>query len=166
MHHNGTTKRLHHKQQNSRSYAKCGDTGAHNDNAAILQPRGCGPSDPPWQWSNYEGLVLPTGPFVFLASTSSATGRQSPVVTLHAVTLHAVTGANFCGGTPSRSRWVIDNLVPLVGSGTGDDGNHLFAVADIKDLVWYPWLNKNKITRFVLDHMFQVRTIFVAHMAL
>src|SRR6266508_6110923 len=58
---------------------------------------------------------------------------------------------------------VRNNVVPLVCGRTRYKGDHGFGLAHVEDFVRHPWFDVNEIAGFILDHLLEAGTEFVAH---
>src|SRR5207248_9879522 len=56
-----------------------------------------------------------------------------------------------------------NDIVPLVGGGAGDEGDYRFGVAHVEDFVRHAGFDVDEIAGFVLQHLFESGSEFVAH---
>src|SRR5439155_3226296 len=58
---------------------------------------------------------------------------------------------------------VRNNVVPLVGGRAGDKSDDGFGVAHVEDFMRHAWFDANEIAGFVLKHLLEPGSEFVAH---
>src|SRR6266571_5485976 len=56
-----------------------------------------------------------------------------------------------------------NNVVPLVGGGAGDEGDHRFGIAHVEDFVRHAGFDVDEIAGFVFDRLLAAGPEFVTH---